>query len=249
MGKPSREAPPPNDQPETYWAHAGEVGYKAAMYKSLDVAEHISRQIWLTALQAAASSGVTPQAQVADLGCGDGEFANEFLAPNFASVTGYDQAAPGIEAANAASRNGARFHVGDLTDPKFIKELDVEAAFLMGFLHHVKSATPQIISDLSKRVPKLIVMEPNGNHLMRKLLEQTPTYRRAGENSFRKTELERIYTENGYRVMFYRRLNLFPNFTPRAVFKNLLWMERRIEASRYLDFLCTAQIWGLSKAP
>jgi len=46
-----------------------------------------------------------------------------------------------------------------------------DGAFLMGFLHHVKESAPVIVSRLSKVVPRVVVVDPNGDNLIRKTLE------------------------------------------------------------------------------
>jgi len=91
----------------------------------------------------------------------------------------------------------------------------------------------------------MIVLEPNGNHLLRKLLEFTPSYRAAGEDSFRRKELLALYEAAGWQVVTAKRLNLFPNFTPGPVYRLLAPIESMIERSRLWNALCTADLYGL----
>jgi hypothetical protein len=90
----------------------------------------------------------------------------------------------------------------------------------------------------------VIVLEPNGSHFVRKLLELTPTYRAAGEDSFRTRELEEIFVESGFHKAIWQRRNLFPNFTPEALFRTLLPFEWFIESTPILRALCTVNMWG-----
>jgi hypothetical protein len=114
---------------------------------------------------------------------------------------------------------------------------------LVGILHHVKSATPAIVGRLSKVAPKVVVMEPNGNHPGRKAAEFLPSYRAAGEQSFRTKELLRIFEANGYQQVFYRRFSIFPNVTPTWFYKLGLPFEPAIERS-WLNRLCINQVFG-----
>ena len=75
----------------------------------------------------------------------------------------------------------------------------------------------------------MIVLEPNGNNLLRKAMEYTPSYRDAGEDSFRSKDLMAIFTAAGWRTEIWRRLNLFPNFTPGFLYR---WLARSSRASK-----------------
>ena len=92
----------------------------------------------------------------------------------------------------------------------------------------------------------MIVLEPNGNHLLRKALEFTPTYRDAGEDSFGIKQLSAIFQAAGWRRVIWRRLNLFPNFTPGPLYRLLAPIEQRIENSRLGRALCTVDLYGLA---
>jgi hypothetical protein len=89
-----------------------------------------------------------------------------------------------------------------------------------------------------------VVLEPNGNHLLRKLLELTPSYRAAGEDSFRTGQLIDMFEEAGFRTVVKQRVNLFPNFTPRPLFKLLKNIEPVFESTRGLRALCTVNMLG-----
>ena len=111
-------------------------------------------------------------------------------------------------------------------------------------LHHIKASTPQGLRSLARVTDKIVVLEPNGNHLLRKLLELTPNYRSAGEDSFRTREMVDIFSASGWRTMVRKRLNLFPNFTPGPVYRLLAPLEPYIEESPLLNALCTVNMFG-----
>lgn len=238
-----------SDQPKLpgadYWEKAGELGYARTMYASPELAAHLTRRGWQLALDISAQLGVQQSARVLDLGCGDGDFANFALGAHFARVDGLDASEAGIRRAQShVQREGVRFERGDVTGLDFTKLPRYDAVFLMGLLHHVKPAAPAIVRGLRAVTEKVIVLEPNGNHLARKLLELTPTYRAAGEASFRTRQLENIFTAAGFARAVWQRRNLFPNFTPRWVFRSLLPLEPLVEGAPLLRALCTVNLWG-----
>lgn len=231
--------------PGSYWEHAGTIGYGEAMFGSREVEQHVNRRLWNIAVEIGRQLGLGPSARVLDLGCGDGAFANAVLARNFAAVDGFDMAEAAIRRAQAnAPGPHVRFAARDLTQLEIADSPHYDGAFLIGFLHHVKAATPGILRVLHRVAERVVVLEPNGGHLLRKLLELTPAYRAAGEDSFRRSRLEKIFAEAGYRRVVWRRLNLFPNFTPQPLFRLLRPAEPLIEATPGLRALCTVDMYG-----
>lgn len=228
-----------------YWEAAGIKGYASQMFASVDVAQHVNRRLWNIAVGIGLELGLGPQSRVLDLGCGDGAFANQALAPRFMAIDGFDFADAAIERARAHAPNPqVHFAVCDITQLDFSKLPRYDGAFLIGILHHVKRAAPRIVRSLRDVTSRLVVLEPNGDNIVRKLLELTPSYRAAGEDSFRTRELSQLVEAAGFRRTHWRRLNLFPNFTPRSVFKLLRPIEPAIEGTPLLRALCTVNVFG-----
>jgi SAM-dependent methyltransferase len=242
----SEQVPGKGDE---YWDRAGEQGYAQAMYRSSDVESHVRGRLWQIALDIAAMLGVPSDGRVLDFGCGDGAFANQILAARYRSVDGLDKSEVAIRRAQAEAASGATYRAVDLVAFDYDSLPRYDAAFLLGILHHVKSATPDIVRALARRTDKMVVLEPNGNNLMRKALEFTPSYRDAGEESFRTKELTAIFAATGWRTVIWRRLNLFPNFTPAFIYRTLAPIEPLVEASRFWNALCTVDLYGLRLAP
>jgi SAM-dependent methyltransferase len=233
-----------------YWERAGTVSYGAAMYRCAEVERHIRGRCWQAALDIADTLGVPRDAHVLDLGCGDGAFANAMLAPRYRAVDGLDLSTAAIRRADEESAGPhLKFRAVDLTALDYATLPRYGAAFLMGILHHVKAATPAILAGLATRTDRIIVLEPNGDHLLRKLLELTPSYRAAGEDSFRTARLVELFAAAGFRAQVHRRMNLCPNFTPRFLYRLLAPLEPRIEASPLLDALCTVNMFGFARPP
>jgi cyclopropane fatty-acyl-phospholipid synthase-like methyltransferase len=231
-----------------YWDRAGEQGYGQAMYRSSDVEAHVRGRLWHIAVDIAGALGVPEDGHVLDLGCGDGAFANQMLAGRYAVVDGIDKSEAAIKRANAESRGLVNYRAVDLVTLDYDTLPRYDAAFLIGILHHVKQATPDIVRALALRTDKMIVLEPNGSHLLRKVMEYAPSYRAAGEDGFRSKDLMAIFAVAGWRTEIWRRLNIFPNFTPGSIYRWLRPLETRIEDSRLLKALCTVDMYGLTLA-
>jgi cyclopropane fatty-acyl-phospholipid synthase-like methyltransferase len=228
-----------------FWERAGELGYARALYGNEEVASHLTRHWWETAIEISRQLGVKENACVLDLGCGDGDFANLALARHFARVDGVDSSEAAIRRAQRnVPREGVRFETCDITRMDFSNRPRYDAVFSMGILHHVKPATPAIVRGIRTVTEKVIVLEPNGNHLVRKLLECTPSYRAAGDESFLTRQLEAIFREAGFARTTWQRRGLFPNFTPRMVLRSLLPLEHFVETTPMLRALCTVNAWG-----
>src|SRR5215208_2513844 len=223
---------------DAYWERAGDVGYASAMYGSADVERHVRRRLWDIAIGMADQIGVPRDGRVLDYGCGDGAFANEALAPIYHAVEGYDKA--------EAAGPHLTFKAADLITLDY-DGLSYDGAFLIGILHHIKAATPAVVRSLARATDKMVVLEPNGDNLVRKALEFTPTYRNAGEDSFRTRELNGIFESAGWQIVVQRRLNIFSNFTPVSIYRLLVPLETRIEASRFWNGLCTVNMFGVTR--
>ena len=232
-----------HSKPDGYWDRAGEQGYGPAMYRSSDVEAHVRGRLWQIAIDVA---GALADGHVLDLGCGDGAFANQMLAGRYRKVDGIDKSEAAIKRANAESRNQATYRAVDLVTFDYGSLPRYDAAFLIGILHHVKQATPDIVRAMAQRTDKMIVLEPNGNNLIRKALEFTSPYRNAGEDSFRSKELMAIFAAAGWRTEIWRRLNVFANFTPGFIYRWLKPIEPRIEQNRFWNAFCTVDMYGLT---
>ncbi len=238
-------SPPLREQGE-YWNRAGQAGYARAMYRSRDVERHVRVRLWNIAVAIADEIGIPRDGRVLDYGCGDGAFANETLAGTYRAVDGYDLAPAAIERAKAeAPGRHLKFVAADLVTLDHASLGRYDGAFLIGILHHIKRQTPAVLRSLSQITEKMVVLEPNGNNLVRKLLEFTPSYRAAGEDSFHTRELIDIFAASGWRTMVSRRLNLFPNFTPGTIYRLLAPLEPRVEASAFWNALCTVNMFGI----
>jgi SAM-dependent methyltransferase len=233
-------------KPEEYWNRAGELSYGDAMYVSADVERHVRQRLWNVAVDIADQIGIPKDGRILDYGCGDGAFANEVLARKYPAVQGYDLAPAAVDRANAsATGTHVKFTAADLVTLDYDKMPRFDGAFLIGILHHIKTDTPRVLRSLAGLTDKLVVLEPNGDHIVRKLLEFTPSYRSAGEDSFGTREMFDIFATNGWQTIVYQRLNLFPNFTPGSIYRFLAPFEPHVEKSAFWNKLCTVNMLGV----
>lgn len=233
---------------DVFWEDAGRVGYEDALFRSRRVARHVLTKQWREALAAARTVGIESSAAVLELGCGDGTFAIEVLAPRYRQVDAMDKSSAAIDRARArtAARH-VRFRVADVTAHRYAPGERWDGAFLIGFLHHVKPWAASVIEHLAAVAPRVVVMEPNGNQPVRKLLEWLPAYRRAGEESFTFGELVGMFTRAGYELRTSRTINLFPPFTPDALYPVGATIERWIEGRRGVGELCSSRVLGFAR--
>jgi hypothetical protein len=120
-----------------------------------------------------------------------------------------------------------------------------DGVFMVGILHHVKARAPVIMRAVRDMTDRVVVLEPNGAHPIRKILELTPSYRAAGEDSFRHGQLAWIFTGAGFQIAEHRRFNLFPNQMPVWGFRLLRSLEEWIERTPLVRGLCTVNAYAL----
>ncbi|MDR3491431.1 MAG: class I SAM-dependent methyltransferase [Gammaproteobacteria bacterium] len=233
------------NEAKSYWERAGEVSYAAAMFAHSDIEKHINNRLWQVGIDIGKQLGLNNQSRVLDLGCGDGTLANIVLSKHFKTIDGFDLSAAGIKRAQQlAPHKNMRFTTCDITKMDYSSLPKYDGAYLWGILHHVKDATPSILQNLRSTTKKIVVLEPNGNNILRKILERTSAYKTAGEDSFKTKQMEEIFKQAGFRPVVWHRLNLFPNFTPKVVFQLLKHFEPVVEHTPILRALCTVNMWG-----
>jgi cyclopropane fatty-acyl-phospholipid synthase-like methyltransferase len=229
----------------SFWEQAGSQGYRTAYHADNVAGAAIRARLFDVALQIADQVGVSRDGRVLDLGCGDGEFSNDFLAEYYREVVGTDFSRTAISRAVDRRKSASvSFHVADLARDGLPDFGRFDGAFLVGILHHVKTRTADLLKQLRRVTPRIVVLEPNGAHLIRKLLELTPAYIAAGEDSFTHGTLKQMFAEAEYVVRIHRRFNIFPNFTPPRIYRVARPLEPMIEATPVLRGLCTLNVYG-----
>lgn len=240
-----KNLPDIQDSQAPFWEEAGEASYHNAMFASAEVADHVMQRMWNICTDMAFEIGIKPGDKIFDLGCGDGSFANRHLSKFFSTLDACDFSAAGVERANRQRTHaGFNFFTADITTLDYATLGAHDGAFMIGILHHVKKSAPQIVKAMRSVAPRIVVLEPNGSHPVRKLLELTPQYRRAGEKSFTATAVVRMFNEAGYELRSFKRAGLLPNVTPKWLAPILKSCEAGVESSRLLSLSCTTSMFG-----
>lgn len=234
-----------DDNPRVFWERAGRDGYGRAMFSNASVEQHIRSTIWEAAIKTAKMLRLNSKSRILELGCGDGTFAATILAKHFYSVDGYDCSVSAIERCNLLYRSESlSFYEGDAIEMDYSPDQYWDGAFLMGFLHHVKKDASVIVSRLAKVAPVVVVVDPNGDNLIRKALEFLPSYRRAGDDSFRLNQLESIFSSSGYKLVSLNLVSVVPPFTPAFLLPAMIYLERIIESNQALKNICSTYVLG-----
>lgn len=158
--------------------------------------------------------------RVLDLGCGDGTYTLEFLSLGVKEVVGVDPASVAIEAANAKAQKlgldvTVKFEVGNIyaLEP-YLAGNRFDCIVLRGVLHHLPDPV-RAIAGLASFGGSIVVLEPNGNNPVLKLLEKFSRYHiEHEERSFSPTLIRSWLTKAGFRVYSSKVLNLMPTFCP-----------------------------------
>jgi SAM-dependent methyltransferase len=231
--------------PDVFWEAAGRIGYDEAQFRSPRVARHVLTKQWRESLAVARAIGISDAADVLELGCGDGTFAIEVLGRRYRRVSAMDKSTAAIDRARARSPFAhVEFRIADVTAHRYEPGEAWDGAFLIGFLHHVKGHAATIVERLAEVAPRIVVMEPNGNQPLRKLFEYLPSYRRAGEESFTFRQLTVLFARAGYLLETARTINVFPPFTPDALYPVGRRVEGWFEGRRAVGELCTSRVLG-----
>jgi len=231
-----------------FWERAGEIGYGEAIFANREVEKHIMSKQWATVMAMADFLGLDGNSKVLELGCGEGLFARHFLAPRFKHVDAFEISSAAVERARSEyAAENVTFEVRDVVKVEYGPEDYWDGVFLVGFVHHVKNFTPEIIARLARVTSNVIVLEPNGDNLIRKMLELSPSYRAAGEDSFNLNRLVDIFQSNGFSLMHKKSINFVPQFCPLWLLPVLRKMEKIIEPSKSLNALCSTHVLGFQK--
>lgn len=184
-------------------------------------------------------------ASVLDLGCGDGAYTVEFAALGVRQVVGLDPAAVAIDAARARARalgvaDIVRFEVGNIYAlDEYLAAGHFDCIVIRGVLHHLPDPA-RAIAGLATFGGTVVVLEPNGNNPVLKLLERFSRYHiEHEERSFRPGLICNWLTAAGLSVRSCRLLNLVPFFCPDPMANALRVVEPLVERIPVLrDIAC-----------
>ena len=191
---------------------------------------------------------------VLDLGCGDGAYTVEFPALGIRRIIGIDPAAVAIESARIRAQalgmsDIVSFEVGNIYAlDDYLVPNRFDCIVIRGVLHHLPDPV-RALGGLSAFKGTVIVLEPNGNNPVLKLLERFSRYHiEHEERSFQPSQICKWLTAAGFTVQNSSVLNLVPFFCPDLMAKVLRQLEPIIERVPLLrDIVCGQSIIVASK--
>lgn len=155
---------------------------------------------------------------VLDLGCGDGTYTLEFVSLGVKKILGIDPAIVAIESAENKARvlgldNTVKFEVGNIYElDKYLNDNSFDCIVLRGVLHHLPDPE-RAINGLAKFRGTIIVLEPNGNNPVLKLLEKYSRYHvEHEERSFSPSTILSWLSDAGFHISSCKVFNLVPMF-------------------------------------
>lgn len=178
-----------------------------------------------------------------DIGCGDGVYTGEIKkrVPRLL-VEGFDPARDAILSAQKKYPDIA-FKVINILDENIrAKSRAFEVGILRGVLHHLSDQELAIknalaISDM------LIIVEPNGNNPILKIIEKiSPYHRKHEEQSFTSSRLEKWCIQAGARIVFKEFIGFVPFFCPAPLAKIIHFFQPALEKIPVVREFFSAQI-------
>jgi SAM-dependent methyltransferase len=133
----------------------------------------------------------TTAKRVLDAGCGDGTYANDIKRERSSlEIVGFDPASEAVRVARSRYPD-IEFVVGDVLRAETFPEGKFDLIILRGVLHHVLDPA-EAIRQCAARADALLIIEPNGNNPILKLIEKvSPYHREHEERSFSSRTLAR----------------------------------------------------------
>lgn len=151
---------------------------------------------------------------VLDLGCGDGAYTGTLAAARpLIRFVGVDAAQDAIAVARKRFP-GVDFRVGDAHQLETLPQERFDLAIARGVLHHL-AQPQQAIKNLLALADEVLIIEPNGNNPILKVIEVTsPYHREHEEQSFSSRRLKRWCRNSGGEVRELSYVGFVPFFFP-----------------------------------
>ena len=177
-----------------------------------------------------------------DIGCGDGSYTNE-IKQNFPhlEVRGFDPASKAIEKASVIYPDVIFEAVNLLDENLQVPAKKYDVGVIRGVLHHL-SDQQKAIENAFKLTDNIIIMEPNGNNPILKLIEKTSKYHiEHEEQSFFEWNLKKWINNAGGNVTNWSYVGYVPFFFPTPAAKLTYWMQPFLEKVPVLKHVFSAQ--------
>ncbi len=180
--------------------------------------------------------------QCIDVGCGDGTYTAK-LAARFPRTKffGFDPAQEAIAFARTHFPS-ISFFTGDIVTNKNVPHKTYDAVVVRGVLHHLTDPQKGIThcAQLGKRI---IVVEPNGNNMLLKIIERvSPYHREHQERSFSIRQLEKWCIQARLRIVKKQYIGFIPFFFPSRAARAMYQVQPLLERIPVLAIFFGAQI-------
>jgi len=179
---------------------------------------------------------------IIDIGCGDGTYTHEIKKANSKiKVIGTDPATNAIAIAKKKYSDIEFFDSNIYKTEDFIgKQFDL--AIYRGVIHHL-SEQELAIKNTFAFANSLIILEPNGNNFVLKLIEKNSKYHiEHQEQSFSTKQLSRWCKNSGWKIEQIKYISFIPFFFPETLSKIILFFQPFLEKIPIINKYLTAQI-------
>ena|SRR5438552_8772911 len=177
-------------------------------------------------LKVIADTGALARRSILDVGCGDGFFTCRLWDMGGPSkMIGVDLACKAIEVANSNKQDRLiEFHVGDAHCLPY-QDNTFDLVLLEGILHHDDNPL-ELIREVFRLAPEVLILEPNGNNLGLKIIEKVSRYHREHhEKSYTSRRLNHWIEQAGGCVVRQQ----FAGFVPMFCSDWIARMMKRVE--------------------
>ncbi len=179
-----------------------------------------------------------------DIGCGDGTYTND-IQQNFPALS-IDATDPAVEAIKSAEAKypKIRFFVSNILEEDSFKgkAREYDLAIIRGVLHHLNDPTLALHNTLAL-AKNVLIIEPNGNNPVLKLIERLSRYHREHEErSFSSSVLKEFCRQAGGRVMKLSFVGYVPFFFPTIPARVLYFLQPFLEKIPLVRFFLSGQI-------
>jgi SAM-dependent methyltransferase len=181
-------------------------------------------------------------ATVLDLGCGDGTYtADIHRARPSLRLVGVDAAEEAIEEARRRHED-IEFRTADALDLSTYPPGPFDLAIARGVLHHL-SDPKKAIANLTRCASRVLIIEPNGNNPVLKVIERVSAYHREHEEkSYSSRTLRRWCADARARVTSLSYIGFVPFFFPAFGARLIYRMQPVLEKVPLLPDVLGAQI-------
>ena len=178
-----------------------------------------------------------------DIGCGDGTYTAEIKKafPKM-KIAGTDPAEKALMLAKKKYGN-IKFFVSNILDRKTFasKVSGYDVAVLRGVLHHLNDPELAIRNSMSL-AERLIIIEPNGNNPVSKLIEKISKYHiKHEERSFTSGTLRKFCEAAGAKVDKMYKIDYVPMFFQETFSRIMVFIQPFLEKVPVVNFFFTAQ--------